>query len=126
MKRAVDGGKILTSNPFAGLSSEGLRAQPPAPPAASVQPPQSAARKSRGRVEVRRETKGRGGKVVTTASGFLGIGAAEKEAIAQAVQKRSGCGGSVKEGIIEIQGDQRDALVAELRQRGFQPVLAGG
>jgi translation initiation factor 1 len=121
MKKSVDGGKDLATNPFGQLRADGLPSfqQPPKP--AKPEP-----QRNRGRVEVRRETAGRGGKVVTTLRGFVGIGAPEKEEIAQALQKRCGCGGSLKDGAVEIQGDQREVAMDELKRRGFQPVLAGG
>jgi translation initiation factor 1 len=42
------------------------------------------------------------------------------------LKRRCGCGGTVKDGVIEIQGDQRDAIVAALRARGFDAKRAGG
>ena len=82
--------------------------------------------KNRGRVEVRRETGGRGGKTVTTASGFVGIGLPEKEQLAKKMRAAGGCGGTVKDGVIEIQGDQRETVARILVEAGFRPVMAGG
>jgi translation initiation factor 1 len=76
-------------------------------------------------VRVRRESKGRGGKTVTVVSGILLDDAALK-ALAGELKRRCGCGGTVKEGEVEIQGDHRDLLVAELIRRGFRVKLAGG
>ena len=76
-------------------------------------------------VRVGRETKGRGGKGVTVITG-LRLSAAELEAIAGELKRRCGCGGTVKEGVIEIQGDQRDTIVAAQRARGFDAKRAGG
>ena len=122
----TDGGKDLASNPFASLNLGNLPAGPaPAPASASVRGKPLEERK-RGRVEIRREKAGRGGKIVTTLSGFTGISTQEKETIAKDLQRRCGCGGSVKAGVMEIQGDQREPSAEELRKRGFQPVLAGG
>ena len=82
--------------------------------------------RNRGRVEIRRQTGGRGGKTVTVISGFVGIGLPEKEKLAKQIQKSCGTGGTVKEGRIEIQGDKRQEVVRILTEAGFRPVLAGG
>ena len=57
---------------------------------------------------------------------FVGIGLAEKEALARRMQKACGTGGTVKEGRIEIQGDKRDEVARILTDAGFRPVFAGG
>jgi translation initiation factor 1 len=77
-------------------------------------------------VDISRQTAHRGGKTVTVVSGFIGIGLAEKERLAKEIQKACGAGGTVKEGRIEIQGDQRDIVARILASAGFRPVLAGG
>lgn len=78
-----------------------------------------------GVVRVRRETKGRGGKTVTVISGLALAEAAVKD-LAGELKRRCGCGGTVKDGLIEIQGDHRDLLLAELAKRGFKAKAAGG
>ncbi|RJP20619.1 MAG: translation initiation factor Sui1 [Deltaproteobacteria bacterium] len=78
-----------------------------------------------GVVRVRRETKGRGGKTVTTVSGVPLSENALKE-LASALKRRCGTGGTLKDGVIEIQGDHRDAIVLELSGRGFLVKKAGG
>jgi translation initiation factor 1 len=83
-------------------------------------------KKNRGRVDIIRQTAHRGGKTVTVVTGFVGIGQAEKERLAKEMQKACGAGGTVKEGRIEVQGDQRDAIARMLTQAGFRPVFAGG
>jgi len=129
-KRPVDGGKDLGQNPFAALSGAGL---PVAPKTVLEQAAKAAAAKApavepkhRGRVEIRRETGGRGGKTVTTVSGFTGIGLPEKEQLAKTMRAACGCGGTVKDGQIEIQGDQRETVARILSEAGFRPVFAGG
>ena len=82
--------------------------------------------KNRGRVEVRRETGNRGGKTVTVVSAFVGIGLPEKEQLAKKMRAACGCGGTVKDGQIEIQGDQRETVARILSEAGFRPVFAGG
>lgn len=78
-----------------------------------------------GVVRIRRETSGRKGKGVTTVSG---VPLVEKDlkALAKKLKQQCGTGGSVKDGIIEIQGDHRDALKAALEGKGYTVKLAGG
>jgi translation initiation factor 1 len=83
-------------------------------------------RKNRGRVNIQRQTAGRGGKTVTVVSGFTGIGSPEKEELAKRIQKACGTGGTVKEGRIEIQGDHRNEVARMLEEAGFRPVFTGG
>jgi translation initiation factor 1 len=78
-----------------------------------------------GRVKVRRETAGRRGKSATTVSDVPLDDAGLKE-LAGRLKKRCGVGGSVKDGVIELQGDHRDAVVGVLRADGYDVVLAGG
>jgi translation initiation factor 1 len=121
------GGQGLGHNPFGSLSGAGLPSAPAPVPAASpsaVRPPAPA--RNRGRVDVRRETGGRGGKTVTVADGFVGIGLPEKEQLAKQMRAACGCGGTVKDGAIEIQGDQRETVARILTAAGFRPVMAGG
>jgi translation initiation factor 1 len=127
-KVATDGGGALGQNPFAGLGGlGGLSALPPglksAPPTVSAP---GVLEKNRGRVDVLRSTAGRGGKTVTIAQNFTGIGLAEKEALCKKMRGAAACGGTVKDGAIEIQGDQRETVMRVLREAGFRPVQAGG
>lgn len=77
------------------------------------------------RVNVRREVAGRRGKAVTTVSG-VPIDDVALKALAGKLKKRCGVGGSVKNGVIEIQGDHRDVVVQMLEADGYRPVRAGG
>lgn len=127
-KIATNGGRELGQNPFGALG--GLRL-PPGPTVVAAgktvsAPSEAKAPKNRGRVEVLRMTAGRGGKTVTVARAFVGIGLPEKEQLAKKIQKTCGCGGTVKDGEIEIQGDQREAVARVLTEAGFRPVMAGG
>ncbi len=81
--------------------------------------------KGDGIVRVQRESKGRGGKTVTVISGVPLPDGALKD-LAGELKRRCGTGGTVKEGNIEIQGDHRDLLVAELENRGYRVKRAGG
>ena len=78
-----------------------------------------------GRVKVRRETSGRRGKPVTTVSGVPLDDDGLKE-LAGRLKKRCGVGGSVKDGVIELQGDHRDVVLETLRAEGYDAVRAGG
>jgi len=78
-----------------------------------------------GVVRVARETKGRGGKVMSLVTGVPLIGA-ELKTLAKDLKKKCGVGGGLKDGVIEIQGDQRDLLVSELTKRGFTVKKSGG
>jgi translation initiation factor 1 len=141
----VDGGAPLAQSPFAKLdpascantgnrvpaSAEASAGRPEAgkkTATESIQSPASASQnpKNRGRVEIRRQTQGRGGKTVTVVSGFVGIGQAEKEQLTKKMQRTCGAGGTVKDGCIEIQGDKREPVAKILVAAGFRPVLAGG
>ena len=82
--------------------------------------------KNRGRVDITREKGGRGGKTVTIVDGFTGIGLPEKENLTKKMRAACGCGGTVKGGRIEIQGDQRETVARILSEAGFRPVFAGG
>lgn len=78
-----------------------------------------------GVVRVGRETKGRKGKGVTVVTG-LALDEPGILALARDLKQRCGSGGTVRDGVVEIQGDHRDRLVAELAARGFRVKRAGG
>ena len=77
------------------------------------------------RVRVGREVAGRGGKGVTVVSG-LALDTAQLEELSARLKRMCGAGGAVKDGRIEIQGEHRDRLVAELCRLGFEAKRAGG
>ena len=72
---------------------------------------------SDGFLRLKRETKGRNGKAVITIAGIAEPHEKLNE-IAAVLKKKCGCGGSVKDGIIEIQGDQRETISQELSKLG--------
>ena len=78
-----------------------------------------------GIVRLRREVKGRGGKTVIVITG-LPLDEKGLSALGKKLKKRCGTGGSVKDGTIEIQGEHRDTLMAELMTLGYRVKLAGG
>jgi translation initiation factor 1 len=76
-------------------------------------------------VRVGRATQGRAGKGVTVITG-LPLACAELEALAAALKRLCGSGGTVRDGTIEVQGEHRDRIVQELTRRGFKPRRSGG
>jgi len=76
-------------------------------------------------VRVRRENKGRGGKTVTCISGIPLVGNALNDLAAE-LKKRCSSGGTIKNGIIEIQGEHMALLLEMLKQRGFRVKQSGG
>ena len=97
------------NNPFDALSADGLPAGPASRPG------------KRGRVVLRRETAHRGGKTVIIVHEFPpAITAAQIEEFARQLKKACGCGGTIKDRTIEIQGDQPGKIRALLEAEGFQ------
>ncbi|WP_043317897.1 stress response translation initiation inhibitor YciH [Microbulbifer sp. HZ11] len=78
-----------------------------------------------GIVRIQRETKGRKGKGVTCVRGLDGTDAELKLLLAE-LKKRCGCGGALKDGVIEIQGDKREEIKAVLEGKQLKVKLAGG
>jgi translation initiation factor 1 len=78
-----------------------------------------------GIVRLHRETKGRGGKAVTIIKG-LPLAGAELKALGKVLKQKCGVGGALKDGNLEIQGDQRQILKTELEKRGYTVKIAGG
>jgi len=122
----------LVPDPFGALSGLGnLPAGPTSErdstPVAPIETSQRGQKNTnRGRVDIVRQTAHRGGKGVTVARNFTGIGLAEKQDLAKKMQKACGVGGTVKDGCIEIQGDKREEMKRILTAAGFKPVFAGG
>lgn len=81
--------------------------------------------KGSGQVRVGRQTQGRKGKGVTVITG-LPLGEEALLDLARELKQRCGTGGTVKDGVIEIQGDHRDALLEELTRRGYAAKRSGG
>lgn len=126
----TDGEPVAWTSPFAALKQVEVPAAPAAPALRKTvdraEPTAPASVKHRGRVDILRQTAHRGGKTVTVVTGFVGIGQAEQEQLAKAMQKACGSGGTVKAGRIEIQGDKRAEVARLLTEAGFRPVFAGG
>lgn len=81
--------------------------------------------KNDGVVRLMRETKGRKGKGVTLITG-LPLDGDQLKQLEKSLKQKCGCGGSIKNGIIEIQGDHRDVLEKELKSLGYTVKKAGG
>ena len=81
--------------------------------------------KGDGIVRIQRQTSGRKGKGVCLISG-IDQDDAELTKLAAELKKKCGCGGSLKDGVIEIQGDKRDLLKSLLEAKGMKVKLAGG
>ena len=78
-----------------------------------------------GIIRIQREVKGRKGKTVTTVSAFQ-LADDELKNLATQLKRRCGTGGSVKDGVIIIQGDHRNTLITELKKQGYKVKLTGG
>lgn len=78
-----------------------------------------------GVVRVSRETKGRGGKAVTVVKGLV-LGSLELAALGKQLKAACGSGGTVKDGVIEIQGDHVEKVMAALKGQGHTVKRAGG
>ena len=124
-KISTDGGDSGFGNhPFGDLTAGGL---PAGPTPEQMKPKAAKAPKSKGRVEVRREKAGRGGKTVTTLREFPShIPLKELEAMTFNLKKTCACGGTLKGRAIELQGDVCDRVIGELEKLGYKPVRAGG
>ena len=116
------------SNSRLVYSTDGGRVRAtPAPAARRPAAPKqaSAAVPDDGLVRIRREKKGRGGRVVTTISG-LPANAAELDALLKVLKQLCGAGGSREGSVLELQGDHREALQAKLEALGHRVKFAGG
>ncbi len=76
-------------------------------------------------VRLKRESKGRGGKGVTLITG-VPLGATELKKLSKELKQLCGTGGTIKDGVIEIQGEQREKLKPYLEKKGFTVKIAGG
>ncbi len=78
-----------------------------------------------GIVRISKETKGRKGKAVTLITG-IPLPPADLKKLARKLKNTCGAGGSLKDGIIEIQGDHREKILQELKKQNYNVKLAGG
>lgn len=94
-------------------------------PVAACRCGEPAAPRGDGVLRVSRETKGRGGKAVTVVRGAL-LDAAGLAALGKRLRTLCGSGGTVKDGVIEVQGDHVDRVVEALKAQGHTVKRAGG
>jgi len=107
-------------NPTVWSSEQGdLRKKSSPPAAAQSLPPQQQT------IYLHRDSKGRGGKVVSLVKGLV-LSETDLTALAKQLKQACGSGGTVKDGTIEIQGDHREKIAETLRKLGYKVKLAGG
>lgn len=112
---STDSGRVTTC-PTCGASYKQCRCQ---------QPANTRAQKQDGIVRIMRDRKGRGGKTVTVITG-VPLNADDLAALAQQLKKLCGSGGTLKDGVIEIQGDHATKLEDKLKEMGYKVKRAGG
>ena len=92
--------------------------QPSAPPGPTLPPSQQTA-------FIHRASKGRGGKVVTLVKN-LQLSTDDHKALTKHLKQTCGSGGTLKDGVIEIQGDHRQTIAVALQHLGYKTKMAGG
>ena len=117
----TEGVTPLSHNPFAQLQEKraALPSITPPPVKPTPPPPQGPAR-----AVVRMERKGRGGKEVTVVE-QLGLKPRDLETWLKALKGSLGCGGTIEDGALILQGDHRDRVKLLLEQRGVRRVTLG-
>lgn len=95
------------------------------PTAAGPGPVGAPTPKAQQRVRVQRTKAGKGGKLVTAITG-LEVPEAELKTLLKQLKAVAGTGGTVKDGVIELQGDQVAPALAALEKEGYRPKQAGG
>jgi translation initiation factor 1 len=118
MKKRSEGGLVFSTE-------QGRMCPGCSNPVAECTCRQSARPAGDGVVRVSRETKGRKGKGVTLVTG-IPLDDKELKAFAKTLKAKCGTGGTIKDGVIEIQGDQRDVLVPLLQAKGWLVKRSGG
>lgn len=107
-------------NPTVWSSDQGdLRKKQSQPAAVKSLPPREQT------IYLHRDSKGRGGKSVSLIKGLV-LSEADLTALAKHIKQACGSGGTVKDGVIEIQGDHREKIAEVLRKLGYKVKLAGG
>ena len=129
-KRPVTVAKNFGDSPFSALDSIGLPEVAPgfSEKTGNLRKAKSEERMGNGdRLEVRREKSGRGGKTVTTISGFPArVNSKMRMSMLKRMKTSLGTGGTWNGNCMELQGDKRSEVVHWLSSLGFRPILAGG
>ncbi|MAD23850.1 MAG: translation initiation factor [Verrucomicrobiales bacterium] len=119
-------GDELTQSPFEELELNGLPSGPEGSVNCDLPSKREKKNRDRGRVDIIRQTAHRGGKSVMVITNFPPIELLEKKELAKKMQKACSVGGTVKDGNIEIQGENREEVKRILLEAGFKPIFAGG
>jgi translation initiation factor 1 len=112
MSKKNKGGMVYSTNPQFSPSDEEWEEQETLSPGDQL-------------LQLHRETKGRGGKAVVLVRGFIGS-ENDLEKLGKSLKGHCGTGGSVKDGEIIIQGDQRNKVHEFLNSKGYKTKLVGG
>lgn len=129
MKRIVtSGGEGLANQPFAGLDIAGVPERSETQAVKMTPAPAKSEKRNRGRLDVRRERRGGGGGQVLVIEGQVlqHLGDLPRTALFKMLKQACAAGGSCSSDRIEIQGDNRDKVMALLLAEGFKPVWSGG
>jgi translation initiation factor 1 len=122
-KIPTDGAPPLSSNPFASLQGA-LGELPPGERAPEPEPPRAPAKKPQGKIVLRREKKGRGGKTATVIEG-LALAHDALEDLAQELRRSLGCGAHVEDATIVVSGAQAERIRELLLARGATRIVIG-
>ncbi len=112
------------NNHFDALDTSDMQLNPAPPPPPKNSLCSSVTQSKKGRINLRREKSGRGGKTVTVLEGI--DNPEDRKALLKTLQKQCACGGTIRENAIEIQGDKRNEMATFLKDQGYRVVLSGG
>ena len=101
-----------------GLPLRGVRKESKPQKASSLPPHQQT-------IYLHRDSKGRGGSSVTLVKNLV-LAQNDMKELARRLKQLCGSGGTVKDGVIEIQGEQREKIAEELKKMGYKVKIAGG
>mgnify|MGYP002347547731 CR=1 FL=1 len=122
-KIPTSGGENLANNPFASLDLGPLPAAPASSSGKVVEEQSAKAQRKLGKIHLRIERAGRGGKTVTVifGEGVSRLDSAAQSALLRELKNTLGCGGATGQepGTLELQGDERERAAAWLRRAGF-------